>query len=239
MEQRVANYVREIRTVQAHGPYSVMGWCAAGPLTVEVARHLLEAGETVDSVILFDSWLPGYLSRVENAGQTSVRRSQWHTVLAKLQRHREKMQPLSTSQRLQYIRSAVMRYALARRNRYFIRHWSTFNTLATRFRLELPQFMYNTTLTTFAAMSAYRPQPVPIHLSLIRARDMRDVAGASEACGWEQVATQGVEVLWAPGDHETMFLGDNLKATTALIRHCLDGEILEVPVQDPTVHTAS
>jgi surfactin synthase thioesterase subunit len=81
--------------------------------------------------------------------------------------------------------------------------------------------MYNTTLTTFAALNAYHPQPVSIRLTLIRAHDAREVPGASAACGWEQVAMHGVEVLWAPGDHETMFLGDKLEATTELIRHCL------------------
>lgn len=223
MQQRVANYVREIRSVQPHGPYSVMGWCAAGPLTVEVARSLIEAGESVTSVILFDSWLPGYLNSVEGTREHGVQLSRWRTLRNKLRRHNEKMRTLSMAQRLQYLRAAVARYALSRRNRFFIRHWSNLNILATRFRLPLPQFMYNTTLTTFAAMSAYHPQQVTVRLNLIRAHDSREILGASPGCGWEQVATQGVEVLWAPGDHETMFLGENLQATTALIRHCLEG----------------
>jgi thioesterase domain-containing protein len=200
-----------------------MGWCAAGPLTVEVARHLIDAGESVASVILFDSWLPGYLSSVGGAKESGARVSRWRGLHAKLRRHSEKMQTLSIAQRAQYLRAAVARYALNRRNRFFIRHWSTFNALATRFRLPLPQFMYNTTLTTFAAMNAYRPQPVPIRLSLIRAHETPEILGASPGCGWEQVAANGVEVLWAPGDHETMFLGEYLKATTALIRRCLEG----------------
>jgi surfactin synthase thioesterase subunit len=99
--------------------------------------------------------------------------------------------------------------------------------------------MYNTTLTTFAAMSAYRPQPVPIRLHLIRAHDTREILGASAACGWERVATHGVDVLWAPGDHETMFLGENLQATTALIRRCLQEEPSESPVTDGTIHAAN
>jgi thioesterase domain-containing protein/non-ribosomal peptide synthetase component F/acyl carrier protein len=221
MQQRVANYVREIRAVQPHGPYSVMGWCAAGPLTVEVARYLIEAGETMGPVILFDSWLPGYLSSVEEVKTNGSAAPRWNRIRAKLQRHGEKMQVLSLRQRVQYVRNAVAHFTLNRRNRFFIRHWSTLNALANRFRVPLPQFMYNTTFTTFAALNAYRPQPVPIRLTLIRAHDAREVPGAGAACGWEQVAMDGVEVLWAPGDHETMFLGDKLEATTELIRHCL------------------
>jgi thioesterase domain-containing protein len=221
MQERVENYVREIRAVQPHGPYSLIGWCAAGPLTVEVARRLIEAGETVGPVILFDSWLPGYLSSVQEVKTNGSPAPRWHRIRAKLQRHGEKMQPLSTRQRMQYVRNAVVHYALNRRNRFFIRHWSTLNALANRFRVPLPQFMYNTTLTTFAALSAYRPQPVPIHITLIRAHDSGEFPGASAACGWEQVATLGVEVLWAPGDHETMFLGDKLEVTSELVRRSL------------------
>jgi thioesterase domain-containing protein/non-ribosomal peptide synthetase component F len=221
MQERVANYVREIREVQPHGPYSLMGWCAAGPLTVEVARQLIEAGETVGPVILFDSWLPGYLSSVQHVATNGSPAPRWNRIRAKLRRHGEKMQPLTTRQRIQYLRDAVAHYLLNRRNRFFIDHWSTLNALANRFRVPLPQFMYSTTLTTFAALSAYRPQRVPIRLTLIRAQDESEVLGASPDCGWEQVAIEGVEVLWAPGDHETMFLGDKLEVTAELIRRSL------------------
>jgi hypothetical protein len=97
--------------------------------------------------------------------------------------------------------------------------------------------MYNTTLTTFAVLSAYRPRTVPIRLTLIRAHDEPEVPGAGEACGWDQVAMHGVEVLWAPGDHETMFLGDKLDTTTELIRRSLqqaDANQMYAPVSSPT-----
>ena len=229
MQQRVTNYVREIREAHPHGPYSVMGWCAAGPLTVEVARQLLEAGETISSVILFDSWLPGYLNSVEDVTSSGSFLPKFHGIRSKLRRHNEKMSPLSLGQRVRYVRNAAVRYALNSRNRFFIQHWSGINMLAARFHLPLPQFMYNTTLTTFAALNAYRPHPVPIRLTLIRAHDTREVPGASAACGWEQVAMHGVDVLWAPGDHETMFLGEKLEATTELVRRCLQHANLPGP----------
>jgi non-ribosomal peptide synthetase component F/thioesterase domain-containing protein len=221
MQERVANYVREIRAVQPHGLYSLMGWCAAGPLTVEVARQLIEAGETVGPVILFDSWLPGNLSSVQHVATNGSPAPRWSRIRTKLHRHGEKMQRLTTRQRIQYLRNAVAHFLMNRRNRFFIDHWNTLNALANRFRVPLPQFMYNTTLTTFAALSAYRPQQVPIRLTLIRAQEESEVLGGSPDCGWEQIATHGVDVLWAPGDHETMFLGDKLEVTAELVRRSL------------------
>ena len=47
MEERVALYAKEIRSVQPKGPYYIGGWCAAGPLAVETARQIIESGEEV------------------------------------------------------------------------------------------------------------------------------------------------------------------------------------------------
>ncbi len=238
MRERVANYAREIRAIQPHGPYSVMGWCAAGPLTVELARHLIAAGEPVASVILFDSWLPGYLRSVETGQSDDSLRRRWQTLTGKVHHHQDKMRGLTLPQRLRYFRSTAAHGVLVRRDRFFIRHWGMMNMLATRFRLPLPQFMYNTSLTTFAAMNAYQPQPVPVRLTLIRASDTRDVPGASAACGWEKVAMHGVDVLWAPGDHETMFLGEHLEVTTEMVRRCLE-HAQSSHAAGPTARTAS
>lgn len=222
IRERVENYAREIRAVQPQGPYSLMGWCAAGPLTVELARHLINAGEPVASVILFDSWLPGYLRSVETSQSENSMRRRWENLAGKLRHHRDKTRRLNLPQQLRYYRGALVHGVLTRRDRFFIRHWALMNVLAKRFRLPLPQFMYNTSLTTFAAMDAYQPHPVPVRLTLIRASDTREIAGASPACGWEKVAMHGVDVLWAPGDHETMFLGEHLEVTTEMVRRCLE-----------------
>jgi hypothetical protein len=63
---------------------------------------------------------------------------------------------------------------------------------------------------------------MPVRVTLIRAQQTRRIPGGSEACGWEQIAQKGVDVLWAPGDHETMFRGENLAVTAVLIRSSLE-----------------
>jgi thioesterase domain-containing protein len=49
-----------IRWAQPRGPYVLGGHCVYGTLAFEVARQLQREGETVDLVVLFDSWAPGY-----------------------------------------------------------------------------------------------------------------------------------------------------------------------------------
>lgn len=222
IEERVRNYVREIRRIQPSGPYAVAGWCAAGPLTVEVARQLSDAGEAMQSVILFDSWLPGYIESVEERKRGSGGLLSGSALRSRLHHLRSKTTGLSLSRKLDYVRNSVRRIVREGRDRLFIRHWERLHQISSRFHVPLPQFMYNTSLKTFAALRQYREQPLPIHMTLVRASDEREVHGAGPACGWDRVAQHGVKVLWAPGSHETMFAGRNLDATAELVRASLD-----------------
>ncbi|QGZ60773.1 condensation domain-containing protein [Paraburkholderia acidisoli] len=55
-----ADAVRLIRMARPHGPYILMGHCVLGALALEAAHQLRREGETVELVVLNDSWCPGY-----------------------------------------------------------------------------------------------------------------------------------------------------------------------------------
>ncbi|EQK98258.1 Thioesterase [Ophiocordyceps sinensis CO18] len=52
--QLAAKFVAEIRRVQPHGPYNLGGWSAGGIFAFEATRQLMEAGETVEKLVLID-----------------------------------------------------------------------------------------------------------------------------------------------------------------------------------------
>ncbi|MFE3617868.1 thioesterase domain-containing protein, partial [Streptomyces anulatus] len=54
----VDRYLAEIRGVQPHGPYQLLGWSLGGVLAQAVATRLQAEGETVASLTMLDS-LPG------------------------------------------------------------------------------------------------------------------------------------------------------------------------------------
>ncbi|TCP54509.1 amino acid adenylation domain-containing protein [Tumebacillus sp. BK434] len=56
VEALAEQYVAEIRTVQAHGPYRLGGWSFGGVIALEMARRLQAAGEAVEQLVLFDSY---------------------------------------------------------------------------------------------------------------------------------------------------------------------------------------
>jgi surfactin family lipopeptide synthetase A len=71
IEEMSALYVKEIRSVQPHGPYLLGGYCLGGTIAYEAAQQLRAAGEEVALLALFDtmnwhkvlltSWNRGYM----------------------------------------------------------------------------------------------------------------------------------------------------------------------------------
>ena len=235
IEARAQLYVSDMRSVQPQGPYCVAGWCAAGPLAVEIARQLLLQGEKIKALVLFDAWLPGYL---EEAERVERGRSYLWLLRSKWAVYEAKMKGLSLGGQMQYVAKVARRIGKARRDKFYIENWATMHRLSARLRLPVPQFMHNTTLQTVVAMRQFRAERLPLKITLIRASEAKQIASASDGCGWEQVAADGVTTVLAPGDHESMFRGKNLQTTGALVQAALD-EVESVGCAEDGIRQAS
>jgi non-ribosomal peptide synthetase component F/thioesterase domain-containing protein len=222
MEERVALYAKEIRSAQPHGPYYIGGWCAAGPLAVETAREIIESGEEVAMVVLFDSWRPGYAAELA----VKQRHMPEMTLRARLDRklrfHRGKLQPLSPRGQVKYAWNAIKQKVSSTRGKLYLKHWAFAQRLFHSLGLPLPHFMHNVSLQTFESIRTYSGKSFPGRITLIRATDAVYIPGAEPACGWGALASKGVDVQWAPGNHETMFVEPNLSVVGDILRSSLE-----------------
>jgi amino acid adenylation domain-containing protein len=57
-------YLDVLRRMQPEGPYCFLGFCAEASVAFEMARQMAEAGETVERLVLIDTWAPGYSRRL-------------------------------------------------------------------------------------------------------------------------------------------------------------------------------
>jgi oxalate---CoA ligase len=55
IEQMASGYVQTVRSLRPHGPYVLAGFCRSGPVALELARQLREAGEIVLRLIVIDA----------------------------------------------------------------------------------------------------------------------------------------------------------------------------------------
>ena len=222
IEQRVRSYVEAMRSIQPHGPYHIGGWCAAGPLTVEMARQLTMAGEKVAIVVLFDSWRPGY---AEEVNEEQARRGEvnwWSRNRRKYSFHTKRLRALSSTGKLKYLWLAGWHKVKSGRDELYLRNWATVRWLSRQFGFALPHFMHNISLDTLNSVAKYRGEPFPCRITLMRATESHHIPGAEPACGWGTIATEGVEVVWAPGNHESMFQEPNLSIVGKMLAERLD-----------------
>ncbi|MBT9330252.1 condensation domain-containing protein [Paracidobacterium acidisoli] len=222
IEQRIATYIREIRTAQPHGPYYIGGWCAAGPLAVETARQLVSEGEQVGLVVLFDSWRPGYPEDLARDQDTKAHMTLGGKLSRKYTYHQRKMQSMTSAQKAKYFWTSAIHKVKTVRDQLYLRNWAAVQWLFKHFGLELPHFMHNISLNTLNAVRLYKTEPFDCRITLFRATETQHISGASADCGWSAIAKDGVEVFWAPGSHESMFIEPNLSMVGNMLRECLE-----------------
>ncbi|MFT3764368.1 MAG: HAD-IIIC family phosphatase [Minicystis sp.] len=61
IEEMASEYLTALRQVQPRGPYLIAGWCLGGKTAFEMANRLVDRGEQVNQLILFDTKAPGGL----------------------------------------------------------------------------------------------------------------------------------------------------------------------------------
>ena len=219
VEQRASTYLDTMRSIQPHGPYYLGGWCAAGPLAVETARQIVASGEQVGFLVLFDSWRPGYAAELAREQAGSPEMSLKARLNRKFRFHRNQWRKLTPRQRVRYVATAIGNKFASVRNRIYLKNWAIAEWFRDRFGLALPHFMHNVSLTTLNSLKEYRGvEPYSGSLTLIRAKEAPYIPGAKEHCGWDAIVKGGVNVLWAPGNHESMFLDPHLQKVGELLR---------------------
>ncbi|MBB5802959.1 amino acid adenylation domain-containing protein [Saccharothrix ecbatanensis] len=199
-----ARYVEEIKAHQAQGPYWLGGWCLGGIIAHEVARQMVDAGDEVARLVLFDSDAPVEAQLDGSAGAESsdgdvtdielVQNFAWHY---QLDIPTSELESLDDQARLDYLVRLVRSKDLLP---------------ADAGRAELRQMLTVYRGNVNAARRYIRDArppltpsvDYPVTLFLAVDEPVRDDVG--ETLGWAQIYGSGVRVERVPGDHHTMMV---------------------------------
>jgi thioesterase domain-containing protein len=97
-EEIAAHYLKQMQTIQPHGPYILGGFCAGGLVAFEMAQQLHRQGERVDLLFLLDSAPPG--NRRARGYARMLNRAKYHwNILSRLSRHEQAAYLLEKAQR--------------------------------------------------------------------------------------------------------------------------------------------
>ena len=200
--------IREIKGIQPEGPYFVAGHSAGcGNLALEIAYQLLDRGDDVDLLALFDFSLPGVVNSPSGGVNSLLNRVRYHV---------KQMEDLSLKDLVAYVSSRVAhapKWLGPVRKAIYKVYQATGR--------QVPGFLQNAGWARNAALVhgvGFKRRSFPSRISVFRARDSEHV---KEDLGWSEVATGGLEVHEVPGNHRSIFDEPNIEELSNRLRESL------------------
>lgn len=226
VERHAAYLLETLRRHRCAGPYRLAGHSAGGRVAFELARQLEEQGETVQQLIILDTWAPHPLAGFALSGR-EVLRNVIQLLESLTNSGLDLSDELLDAQADDESRHALVMQRLRERGP----------------REHDPLAMLGGDLrhivAVYHAMSrnqaAYDPQ-TPVHCPILLVRAAEEEAGVAEASGaapdwgWQAFSTAPVRVIRAPGTHLSMLAEPHVKTLAALLTdHLSSGAGLSNP----------
>ena len=212
VEDMAGAYIAEMRSVQPHGPYRLLGWSAGGSIVYEIACQLQAAGESVALLAILDHPPAGGAAVLPAPLPIRVGRftahlldnmPYWFNVLrtANLAEKRHLVADhvgtaLRALRRLAgepLTSEAIVHDIEATHGLEYVQEWPDFRRRVLQAQLE--------------GMTGYRPGAYEGRLLLFRCRRQPLLSSHDPLLGWGAYARGGVEVVHVPGTHRGLLTG--------------------------------
>lgn len=202
VERLAALHIQTIQKVQPEGPYRLIGWCREGLLAYEVAQQLQAKGESIDFVVMFDTWIPEYLSRFSKREARAARKS---FEIERLRLHGQKMRQMGVVDAMGYLRETLGQVLNDR-----IRHtrWRLSYRLDTSTETHITKHRSQDEILLLA-VSQYLPKKFDGRVLLFRSDKYRTWRHWDSALGWRYLLPH-LQVHEVPGIHDSMLTGPHL-----------------------------
>jgi non-ribosomal peptide synthetase component F/thioesterase domain-containing protein/acyl carrier protein len=212
VEELAAGYIRDIRSLQSHGPYNLSGASFGGLVAYEMATQLVAQGEQVGVVALFDTGNPAYYRDLSFSQSMRFRASY---LLERIERYGKRLLHGETWQLVRdlghsfYIRASGFA-------------WNVFQKLYSVRQRPMPGALRDNVMMFSSVAQAYSPKPYPGRVTLFRAAGRTAEYGSDPALGWEEVVRGEIKIITVPGDHMTILEEPHVWNLVEQLSACLE-----------------
>jgi len=206
LEELAACLVKTVRAVQPEGPYYLGGFCLNGVLAYETARQLRAGGENIALLLLFDARNP--------ACQRPVGSSQASTFVPRLRHHLANLRQLETRQVPAYLLTRLRWFVDSSRARIWKAAYGL-KLYMDNGRLSDPDQIRE------VAGRAYRPPPYAGRVVFFQTTKRPVGPHWDLISGWRELVAGVMDVHEIPGDHESVFFGQELEYLASQMTACL------------------
>jgi len=204
IEDMAAHYIKEIQTIQPHGPYYLGGSSMGGQVAWEIAQQLIAQGEKVALLALFDSTGPNHLKRIP--------------FLKRISHHLDNLQHIGPNYLLKKIKGKIQ-WLKNRLN-------DSSQTFHLSIKANSPQTLHHLAIEQANKQAArdYILQVYPGQVTLFRASDRPAPEGweVDPKMGWDSLVAGGLDIQDVPGDHDSMFREPHVQVLAEKLRRCLE-----------------
>ena len=214
IEELVALYIKEIKTVQPQGPYYLGGISFGGMIALEAAQQLQAQGEKIALLALFDTWgsnayvlHPSHKRLLTHLRKFS--RSGFERVFSKFNRLKGKS----------HTSNEVQQQSFSQADK------SNSNLSANRHNQKDKKHSSKVTQTYLQARKNYVPQVYSGKITLFRSTqiDKRlEFGDFDPQLGWGDLAAGGLDIIDIPGDHLGILKEPNVAILANELKNCID-----------------
>jgi len=182
-----AEYVAAVEAAAPNGPVLLGGWSFGGVVAFEMARLLRARGREVPLVVLLDSYAPTGVDLLAQRSDAELLRPFLRDQAGLQGQDAEWLDemPLAGEEAVAGLLAQAREAGLLRAD----------------VRSEKVERLLGVYKANLRALASYRPQPYDGRIVLFRSEGVEDRHPTN---GWEELASEPVEVLAAEGDHYTM-----------------------------------
>lgn len=191
VEELADQYLLEIQRVQEQGPYQICGLSFGGLVAYEIARKLIEKGQPVEFVALFDTGNWAYYRNLPPQRMAQFRRTY---IIDRLQKYGRNL----IQGRFDEFAADAHQFVTSRLNAVL---WKVTRQACRMMNLPVPKIVRSNIVVFTAVGQNYVPKPYPGRLLLFRAEGRTAEYGDDLTLGWTDIARDGVVVHQVPGSH--------------------------------------
>lgn len=191
VEKLATQYLQEIQDVQPNGPYQICGLSFGGLLAFEISRQLVEKGEQVSMLALFDTGNWNYYRNLPVEKAKQFRQVYMTDRVKKYGRN-------LIQGRLQDIWADLRLFVTSRSS---AAAWKIGRKICGLFNLPMPRFARSNIVMFSSVGQSYVPKVYQGELLLFRADGRSAEYGNDLTLGWTDIARGGVSVHQVPGSH--------------------------------------
>jgi oxalate---CoA ligase len=221
IEEMAALYIKEIRTVQSAGPYSLGGGSSGGIIAFEMAQQLHAQGEKVGLLVLVDPYLRSLTTFLHDFRSRS-NPALFHHSMTRGLLHKVDLQ---LGYLLQRRPKDQLAYVVAKLARVTIEVGRNLRKIAYRDAADaessLSRALQAVLEANRQALASYIPRVYPGRITLFACSEAPERFFYDSRWAWSEIAAEGLEVHVVPGNHETVFSEPHVRVVAERLRVCL------------------